>query len=215
MLYEVITALKSRMREEDSLARWGGEEFLFLLHNAEEEEAAVGSERMRETVEALSVSFEGRGIRVTMSFGVASWTDDIRTVDDLIKRADNRLVITSYSIHYTKLYELMVNFIFNEPAVPPVEDIVPKRLDAAKTREVLIAAKEVISKIGGLGEEEADGLFRATAESLGVKLGDLMMPIRMAVTGSRVSPPLVGSIQVIGPDKANERIDRAVRERFS
>ncbi len=118
-------------------------------------------------------------------------------------------------LHFLTDAPLMVNFIFNEPAVPPVEDIVPKRLDAAKTREVLIAAKEVISKIGGLGEEEADGLFRATAESLGVKLGDLMMPIRMAVTGSRVSPPLVGSIQVIGPDKANERIDRAVRERFS
>ncbi len=91
VLTALSSALRSRMREEDSLSRWGGEEFLFLLHNAEEDEAAVGIERLRETVEALGVSFEGRSIRITMSFGVASWTDDIRTVDDLIKRADNRL----------------------------------------------------------------------------------------------------------------------------
>ncbi len=118
-------------------------------------------------------------------------------------------------LHFLTDAPLMVNFIFNEPAVPPVEEIVPKRLDAAKTAEVLAAAKDVIAKIGSLSEEEADVLFRAKAEELGVKLGDLMMPIRMAVTGSRVSPPLVGSIQVIGAEKANRRIDRALAERFA
>ncbi|MCR4630432.1 MAG: hypothetical protein K5786_02260, partial [Treponema sp.] len=48
------------------------------------------------------------------------------------------------------------------------------------------------------------------AEALGIKLGDFMMPIRMAVTGSRVSPPLIGSILVLGEEKSLARIERAI-----
>ncbi|MCR4822476.1 MAG: hypothetical protein K5873_06340, partial [Treponema sp.] len=33
---------------------------------------------------------------------------------------------------------------------------------------------------------------------------------RMAVTGSRVSPPLIGSILVLGADKSIERVKRAI-----
>lgn len=61
-----------------------------------------------------------------------------------------------------------------------------------------------------MSEEEADALARQIAERLGVKLGDFMMPIRMAVTGSRVSPPLVGSIKILGVEKALERTDRTL-----
>ena len=37
-----------------------------------------------------------------------------------------------------------------------------------------------------------------------------MMPIRMAVTGSRVSPPLIGSILVLGKEKSIARIDKTL-----
>ena len=37
-----------------------------------------------------------------------------------------------------------------------------------------------------------------------------MMPIRMAVTGSRVSPPLIGSIAVLGKEKSLARIERTI-----
>ena len=36
------------------------------------------------------------------------------------------------------------------------------------------------------------------------------MPVRMAVTGSRVSPPLIGSIAVLGKERALERIERTI-----
>ena len=48
------------------------------------------------------------------------------------------------------------------------------------------------------------------AEELGIKLGDFMMPIRMAVTGSRVSPPLIGSILVLGKERALARLERTL-----
>ena len=53
-------------------------------------------------------------------------------------------------------------------------------------------------------------LAKEKAEALGIKLGDFMMPIRMAVTGSRVSPPLIGSILVLGKEKSIARIDKTL-----
>ena len=50
----------------------------------------------------------------------------------------------------------------------------------------------------------------AKAEELGIKLGDFMMPIRMAVTGSRVSPPLIGSILILGVEKSLARVERTL-----
>ncbi len=104
----------------------------------------------------------------------------------------------------------MVRFLFTEPAVPPLEQLVPKKLDAAKTKDILEAAKDFVRALPALDHEAAEALARESAEKLGVKLGDFMMPIRMAVTGSRVSPPLIGSIQILGERRSLERLDRAL-----
>ena len=61
-----------------------------------------------------------------------------------------------------------------------------------------------------LSEEENERLFRAKAEDLDTKLGNLMMPLRVAITGSRVSPPLFGSIRLLGGDEAQRRVERAI-----
>ena len=104
----------------------------------------------------------------------------------------------------------MVHFMFTEPAVLPENEIVPKRLDLAKTKEVLEESKDFVHQIFSLDHEGAESLAKSKAEKLGVKLGDFMMPIRMAVTGSRVSPPLIGSILVLGEEKSLARIQKTL-----
>jgi glutamyl-tRNA synthetase len=37
-----------------------------------------------------------------------------------------------------------------------------------------------------------------------------MMPLRVAVTGSRVSPPLFGSLRILGTERSLGRVDRAL-----
>jgi glutamyl-tRNA synthetase len=113
-------------------------------------------------------------------------------------------------LHFLTEAADMVRFLFTEPAVPAIEALIPKKLDAAKTREVLEAAVGFVKAIASLNHKEAENLARETAEKLGVKLGDFMMPIRFAVTGSNISPPLIGSIAALGYDKAIERIERAL-----
>ena len=58
--------------------------------------------------------------------------------------------------------------------------------------------------------EEQEELAKKMAEELGVKLGDFMMPIRMAVTGSKISPPLMGSILALGEEKSLERTENTI-----
>ena len=43
-----------------------------------------------------------------------------------------------------------------------------------------------------------------------MKLGDLLMPVRIAVTGAKVSPPLFGSIAAMGVERARARMARAI-----
>ena len=104
----------------------------------------------------------------------------------------------------------MVHFLFTEPAVPPKENIIPKKLDEAKTKEVLEKAKTYVAEIFGMEHEAAEALAKKYAEELGIKLGDFMMPVRMAVTGSRVSPPLIGSIWILGKERAVARVEKTL-----
>ena len=113
-------------------------------------------------------------------------------------------------LHFLTDAAEMVHFLFTEPAVPAKENIVPKKLDEAKTKEVLEKSKEFIAKLPGLDHEAAEEYAKTCAEQIGVKLGDFMMPIRMAVTGSRVSPPLIGSILILGVEKSLARVERTL-----
>jgi glutamyl-tRNA synthetase len=102
-------------------------------------------------------------------------------------------------------------FLFEEVQTPAAEDLIPRRLDRQKAIEVLRAAAAELEKLGERSAEENENRFRELAGSLEVKLGDLLMPVRVAVTGSRVSPPLFESIRLLGTGKALSRIHRAVR----
>ena len=85
-------------------------------------------------------------------------------------------------------------------------------MDAAKTKEVLEKAIDFIKALPSLSHEEQEALAKSCAEELGIKMGDFMMPVRMAVTGSRVSPPLMGSILILGVEKSIERVKRTLEK---
>ncbi len=132
------------------------------------------------------------------------------TSEEVKKTLIGLMPLIQERLHFLTDAAEMVHFMFTEPAVPPVEQIIPKKIDAAKTKEVLIAAKDFVGQIFGKTHEEAEAIAKETAEKMGIKLGDFMMPIRMAVTGSRVSPPLIGSILILGKDKCISRINKTL-----
>lgn len=108
----------------------------------------------------------------------------------------------------------MLRFLFTEPEIAPLTELVPKKLNADQVKDILTEAKTIIPRLENLSEEAGFELFKPAGEKLGVKMGDFMSPIRVAVTGSRVSPPLVGSMQILGLEKAVARIDAVLKKYF-
>ncbi len=87
VLKTLATVLKHNSREADSVARWGGEEFLVLLHNTNFEGALSIAERLRKTVASLRLkdipSF-------TISIGVTSFKKG-ESIESLLRRVDTAL----------------------------------------------------------------------------------------------------------------------------
>lgn len=90
VLRSVSKVLSQAVREQDSVARWGGEEFLILMPNATLEAASMVAERLREKVSAIEVSVGGQTIKVSMTFGVSSHRLE-EPVEAPVSRADGAL----------------------------------------------------------------------------------------------------------------------------
>ena len=82
---------RSSVREGDIVGRLGGEEFLVLMPGTDLSEAWKIAERIRKELELNFVVFEGREIRVTASFGVASICPYCQTLEDILITADKGL----------------------------------------------------------------------------------------------------------------------------
>ena len=101
----------------------------------------------------------------------------------------------------------MTRFLFREIGGYRMEELIPKKLDAAKTLESLTKARSILQDFLGRSDEENEDLLRAAASELGVNLGAMLMPVRVAVTGTKVSPPLFPSMRLLGLEKSLARID--------
>jgi len=95
----------------------------------------------------------------------------------------------------------MVRYLFESPTAYAADDLVPKKLDRARTADLLESLTPVI-RLACEGDPAIEEKLRALAAEKGVKLGDLLTPLRVAITGSRVSPPLFESIRLVGEERA-------------
>lgn len=105
----------------------------------------------------------------------------------------------------------VVRFLFQDVEIDNPEELIPKKGTVEDAKAALKAGLELLRGFGGRTDEENETLFRDAAEKLDMKLGALLMPLRIAVTGSSASPPLFGSIRLLGVDVAAERVKRALQ----
>ena len=80
------------IRNADILARYGGEEFVILFPHTEREEAFASSERIRGAVEKTPFKINNQEIWITLSMGVAGFSEDrTENIDALLDLADKAL----------------------------------------------------------------------------------------------------------------------------
>jgi diguanylate cyclase (GGDEF)-like protein len=90
VLRTTASALRRTARAHETVARWGGEEFLVLLPETKLSGALDAAERMRAAVENERLNHDGKTVSVTVTLGVAvhSAGDDI---EETVKQADRAL----------------------------------------------------------------------------------------------------------------------------
>jgi diguanylate cyclase (GGDEF)-like protein len=86
-----VERLLGQLREEDTLGRLGGEEFLLLLEDTTEEQALKMAERLRSALADRPLALETGPHRSTISLGVALLGPNDFSFSDLLRRADRAL----------------------------------------------------------------------------------------------------------------------------
>ena len=91
VLKEIGLTLKESTRKIEFLARYGGEEFIIIAFNSNIDSTNIMAEKIRKSVESYNFKAEKKPLKLTISLGVASLTNNIKDKHDLIKRADEAL----------------------------------------------------------------------------------------------------------------------------
>lgn len=91
VIQAVGTALTKALRSSDIVARFGGEEFIVLMHAVDAKGIITVAQNLRRAIEALSIKHQGQNLSVAISVGGAMARLEDRDIQDVIERADGAL----------------------------------------------------------------------------------------------------------------------------
>ena len=76
----------------------------------------------------------------------------------------------------------------------------------------LAAARERLAALDTWNVEAVSAALHATAEALGLGMGKVAQPLRVAITGTQVSPDIAHTVYLAGREEALRRIDAALKK---
>jgi len=92
-LLEISKFCIKNTREIDVIGRWGGDEFVILLPESDEESTIRAATRLQQSICERTIQILGQEIQLSISAGVALAGKDITTIDELFKNADSALYL--------------------------------------------------------------------------------------------------------------------------
>ena len=105
----------------------------------------------------------------------------------------------------------MLRFLFVDDADFSVDDDDRAKVLDETGLDVVRAARDAIAGVAEWTTEGIEGALRgALIDDLGLKPRVAFAPVRVAVCGRRISPPLFESIELLGRDRTLARLDAAV-----
>ncbi|HUQ83061.1 MAG TPA: glutamate--tRNA ligase [Gemmatimonadaceae bacterium] len=90
-------------------------------------------------------------------------------------------------------------------------DAVAKQWNDAATVDVLAGARDALASVSDWSAEPLEDALRSVAEARGIGAGKLFQPLRVALTGSAVSPGIFDVLTLLGRDRSLARIDAGLR----
>jgi len=105
----------------------------------------------------------------------------------------------------------LVDFVFSDEITHDPVSLAGKKMTLAESMDALERAIKALASLPDFEETTLETALRGLAGELGVKVGPLLGIIRMAVTGKKVSPPLFGTLQVLGRERVLARMRQALQ----
>jgi glutamyl-tRNA synthetase len=136
--------------------------------------------------------------------GLAATIDQVRRMAPLVRE---RLETLADCVHW-------LAFFWAEDVSPDLDDLVPKKLDAPGAISVLAAAEEALGSIPEWSVAAIEIALRDLANRMGLAPAQAFGPVRVAVSGQRVSPPLFDTLEIVGRQVTLRRLASA-RERLT
>ncbi|NBW95562.1 MAG: glutamate--tRNA ligase [Planctomycetia bacterium] len=126
----------------------------------------------------------------------------VATVRRVIEASGERLKVAGDILGYADF------FLVDEP---PMDDAaVKQRLAKPGVRPLLERAIAVLGGVDVFHPAEIEAACKGIADAAGLKIGDLIHPIRVAVTGKSVGPGLYDCLAILGREKSLARLARAL-----
>ena len=92
VLTETVKIINQSIRQNDSLIRWGGDEFILLLPSLNPEALPSYLHRLNTCIQEHNfITNENQSMNISISIGVAQFIPSDTSIDTLIKRADKAL----------------------------------------------------------------------------------------------------------------------------
>jgi glutamyl-tRNA synthetase len=126
----------------------------------------------------------------------------VDTVRRVIEAAGDRLKVAGDILSYADF------FLVEEPALD--EAAVKQRLAKPGVGTLLAAYAAALETVEPFAPAPLEEALKRTVEAAGVKVGDLVHAVRVAVTGKTVGPGLYDCLAILGRDKSRSRIARAL-----
>jgi len=129
---------------------------------------------------------------------------DLKVLEKITPIIQERLVTLDESVS-------LAGFFFEENVFPNIEELVPNKMSVDEAYAVAKEIIKVIKSVNTVSLEILEPKMRDLVEKLGLKPGQVFGILRVAVTGSIVSPPLFESMEIIGFEKVLVRMKNAIK----
>lgn len=94
LIKAMAASIQLCLRDSDSLARYGGDEFIAMLAQTDQQNAVEAAERIRKGVENTAFDMEGNQIKSTVSIGISCFPSHADNISELLRKADQALYIS-------------------------------------------------------------------------------------------------------------------------
>jgi glutamyl-tRNA synthetase len=137
-------------------------------------------------------------------------------VAEPVPAADAELIAAAAPLIQPRIGKLteaveMLGFLFVSEAEFTIDQEAAGRVLTPESAQPLAAAEKALTGLDQWTHGEIDAALRAALlDELGLKPKAAFVPVRVAVTGRRVSPPLFESIELLGRDRTMRRLAHAV-----